>query len=349
MSIVSRLDKWKDGTSVIFSFFGNPGEEWGDKCMKRIQKSIKQDIWIFLLDIISVNASYVLALLIRFYVNGQFRPTVTYYMTDWARFAPWYTLACLIIFALWKLYGSMWRYAGINDMNRIIFANACTTVVHVLGTLIFIRRMPITYYVIGAALQFLFMLITRFAYRILLVEKKKLSKTVTVPALIIGSGELGHKVIRHLKENTPYRPVAIIGDDSGRSMDGVPVLDMTELESTVQKVRGIFIADRELSQKDRDRIAALAGDREIKDFTAELTNLSGVVPVTSLLALTSGPVTLEINGNDREFKSGRDALKQLHDAYEVADIEGAKIHLKKASTAWMNDYKAQTGEDVSFF
>ena len=62
---------WADGwtgTSFIFAFFGNPGEEWGDKCMKRIQKSIKQDIWIFLLDIISVNASYVLALLIRFVV-----------------------------------------------------------------------------------------------------------------------------------------------------------------------------------------------------------------------------------------------------------------------------------------
>ena len=51
-----------------------------------------------------------------------------------------------------RLYGGMWRYAGLNDMNRIIGANFCTTVVMVMGTLLFIRRMQITYYAIGGAI-----------------------------------------------------------------------------------------------------------------------------------------------------------------------------------------------------
>ena len=124
-----------------------------------------KDLWVIILDIIAVNASYYLALLIRFYVNSQFRPTVSYLLGDWARFAPFYTVLCIVIFWAFKLYGGMWQYAGLNDMNRIILANVVTTVVQVAGTLIFIRRMPITYYAIGAVLQFVFIVTIRFSSR----------------------------------------------------------------------------------------------------------------------------------------------------------------------------------------
>jgi hypothetical protein len=34
----------------------------------------------------------------------------------------------------------MWRYAGINDINRIIGASVATTAFQVIGTLIFVMR-----------------------------------------------------------------------------------------------------------------------------------------------------------------------------------------------------------------
>ena len=323
--------------------------EWSWHDLKKVLNSVARDLWVVLLDLVAVNASYYLALLVRFYVNSQFRPTVAYYLTDWARFTPWYSIAAVLIFMLFRLYGGMWRYAGINDMNRIILANACTTVVHVVGTLVFIRRMPITYYGIGAILQFLMVVVIRFSYRMLLVEKKKMAKTETVPALVVGSGDLGKKVIRHLEDNTPYRAAVIIGPDAGRTMDGIPVLSMKDLDSAVSRVRAVFIADKDLKNEDREKIASAAGDREIKDFTAELTNLSGVIPVTSLLSLCEGSVTLVIDGQETEYASGREALNQLRDSYEVRSIQNGRIELKKASNTWMQDYKAQTGEDVSFF
>ena len=91
--------------------------------MKKIWDSIAKDLWIVLLDIIALNASYFLALLIRFYVNGEFRATVNYLIGDWAKFAPFYTIISLIIFACFKLYGGMWRYAGINE-RKLNFACA---------------------------------------------------------------------------------------------------------------------------------------------------------------------------------------------------------------------------------
>ena len=60
---------------------------------------IKGKDWlIILLDIIAVNAAYFLALLLRFYVNYEFRPTVSFYLTDFTSFAPFYTVLCIIVF-----------------------------------------------------------------------------------------------------------------------------------------------------------------------------------------------------------------------------------------------------------
>ena len=131
--------------------------------MKKIWSSIAKDLWVAILDIIAVNAAYFLALLVRFYVNFEFRPTVTYYLTDFWTFAPFYTVLAIAIFAAFRLYGGMWRYAGMNDMNRIILANLASTLFMVVGTLIFVRRMPISYYVIGAFLQFFMIASIRFA------------------------------------------------------------------------------------------------------------------------------------------------------------------------------------------
>ena len=103
--------------------------------MKKIWDSVARDLWIVLLDIIAVNASYFLALLVRFYVNGEFRVTVNYLIGDWAKYIPFYTVLCILIFALFRLYGGMWRYVGINDMNRIIGASLVTAVIHVAGRL----------------------------------------------------------------------------------------------------------------------------------------------------------------------------------------------------------------------
>ena len=326
--------------------------------MKKIWDSIAKDLWIVLLDIIAVNAAYFLALLVRFYVNFEFRPTVSYYLTDWLHFTPFYTVLSILIFAAWKLYGGMWRFAGINDMNRIIFANLCTVVVQIVGTALFIRRMPITYYVIGAILQFLFVSLIRFGYRILLVEKKKVSarNIPTVPTMIIGAGETARKAIRHL-EDTPFRATVVVDEKSaGKSLDGINVV--SDFGATLSGVRAVFIADPGLGAEKRKEIkeACDSAGIELQDYTGYLANLGGRVPTSSLLELVSGSVTLIVDGKESKFSSGEEALKSLKDRYDVKSIRDAKIELVKPSSsayvgydAWAQQHKEQTGEDVSFF
>lgn len=330
-----------------------------ERDMKKIWNSLARDLWIVLLDIVAVNAAYILALLIRFFVNGQFRTTVSYLIGDWARFTPFYTILALLIFILFRLYGGMWRYAGVNDMNRIIGASVSTAVIHVLGTLIFIRRMPISYYVIGAMLQFVFLVVIRFSYRILLVEKKKVAgrNIPAVPTMIIGAGDTARKTIRHL-EDTPFRPVVLVdGQSAGKTLDGIEVV--SDFNTDLNKVKAVFIADPNISEQTRKEIKAACEEQniELQDYTGILTNLGGKVPVASLLELAGGPVTLVIDGQETKYANGEEALQSLNGRYDIEQISNPVITLKKPDStaayigyeAWAKEHKESTGEDVSFF
>jgi len=326
--------------------------------MKKFWKNVPSDLWIILLDIIAVNAAYFLALILRFYVNSEFRPTVSYYLTDWLHFTPFYTVIAIIVFAIFKLYGGMWRYAGINDMNRIIGASITTAILHVVGTLIFIRRMPITYYVIGAILQFFFITIIRFGYRILLVEKKKVTdrRTPAVPCMVIGAGETARKAIHHL-EDTPFRATIAIDEKSaGKTLDGIPIA--ANYEDVLSSVKAVFIADPNLSAEKKREIKQKADELgvEFQDYTGYLNNLGGRIPVSSLLELAKGSVTLIINNQELSYNSGEEALQSLKERYDIRSIEGMKIALAKPTAtayagyeSWAKQHQEETGEEVSFF
>ena len=239
----------------------------------KIIESIKGDIWIIFADIISVNAAYFLALLIRFFVGGKFYASLRELPYIYSRFAPFYTIICIIVFFLFKLYGGMWRYAGLNDVNRIVFASAVTFVVQVVGTLLFVERMPLTFYFIGATLQFMFVAITRFAYRLFIVERNRITKK-NADALVIGSGEEAHYILRLLNNGLIYRPVCIVNKDSkGRMMDGLPVYDTLDAALESHRVDCVFIADSSMNTKDKEAIRGLCEKRNVnlRDYTSFFT------------------------------------------------------------------------------
>lgn len=266
--------------------------------MSRIKQTIKSDLWIILLDILAVNLSYYLALLIRFYVNFEFRPTVSYYLTDFATFAPFYSVIAIAIFAFFKLYGGMWRYAGINDMNRIIVANGCTILVQVLGTVLFIRRMPITYYVIGALLQFFFISLIRFTYRLVVIERGKLKgKPNAKNAVVVGTGDVGRLVLKQVEDSPAYRPIAIVdlsGSMTGKMLDGVPVYGVGDVERVIDEhdIRALFIGEAEMDGALRNQMKAIAEKKKISftDNTGYLTYTGENEEVVAVPAKASNKV-----------------------------------------------------------
>ena len=221
----------------------------------------------------SANAAYLLALLVRFYVNFEFRPTVTYYLTAFWQFAPFYTIICILVFFLFKLYGGMWRYAGLNDINRIAGASVVTFIFQIIGTLLFVQRMPLTFYSIGGALQFLFVAAIRFAYRIIIVERNRISKK-KADALVIGSGEEAHYILRLLNNGLIYRPLCVVDhNNTGRMMDGLPVYAMLVDALDKHRVDCVFLADSQMSNKEKEAVHALCEKKNItiRDYTSFFT------------------------------------------------------------------------------
>lgn len=296
--------------------------------MKKVLESVKRDLWVVLFDILAVNLSYYLALLIRFYVNFQLRPVaVDRYLPAFIGFAPWYTICSLLIFMGWKLYGGLWRYAGINDMNRIILANLCTVVLQVAGTSLFFTRMPITYYIIGAVLQFGMVVAIRFGYRVLLIEKRRLRRGERIATVVVGAGENGRRVVKNLEESELYRPVAIYSSSTSTSatMDGIPIVSELKLEN----VGALFIADPLLPTATRMEIKEQCGGQvEFHDYTGYFSNLGGRLSLTELLSTIHGPVAIELDGVEKSYEDGSQALRSLTDKYEVKEIVGNQMKIK---------------------
>ena len=183
-------------------------------------------------DIVAVNFSYFIALVIRFYVNFEFNVWAERYIPAFLRFAPYYTVCCLVIFWLFKLYNSRWKYAGLNDLNRILLACLLTCVVQVVGSVVFVLRMPITYYAIGAVIQFVLIAASRFSYRLFLLERSRVRvrrNATSIPVMIVGVGETSHIVRRHLErdaENAAH-PVCLVDfrcEGFGDMLEGMPVI-----------------------------------------------------------------------------------------------------------------------------
>ena len=169
----------------------------------------------------------------------------------------------------------MWRYAGIRDVNRILFANVITSILHVVITISFYQRMPITYYVMGSAIQLVSIAFFRFAYRFAVLEKRQITKSKAINALVIGTKENGSQTIKLLNIGVQYRPVAVVGTDdkdAGKLMDGIPVYGRSEFERVITKnsIRAVFLADAKIDDESREKIRKFCKDKQIefRDYSA---------------------------------------------------------------------------------
>lgn len=328
---------------------------------------------LVLFDIVAVNAAYFLALVIRFYVNSEFNEWTLKYIPAFFQFAPWYTVCCIVIFVLFRFYDNSWKYAGINDMNRILGACLVTTVVQVAGTMLFVIRMPVTYYCIGAVLQFALITGSRFSYRILQIEFsriRKLRSKSAIRVMIAGMGDTGHIIRKHLEQdvNNPAKPVCLLdfrGNDLGSMQEGLPLVKgVTGLEAGLKKygVECVILADTTMPDLIRREIREVceANGVVVEDFSGYFQDMNGSVPLHRVLEYVSGEVELEMDGKTRHFLNGEEAILSVTGKYLIKKISAAQnrlvIQLEKdilvpndVNEAWVQAYRNETGEDISFF
>ena len=153
------------------------------------------------------------------------------YFNAFIKFAPFYTAFCVLIFYIFHLYNSLWRFASISELNRISAATVITTLFQIFGITFLFGQMPISYYLIGCIMQFCLVTAVRFSFRYVSLERVRRTQNEKAihNAMIIGAGAAGQMILRELKTSTEStaRPCCIIDDNPnkwGRIMEGVPVV-----------------------------------------------------------------------------------------------------------------------------
>ena len=185
--------------------------------------------YLIIYDIIAVNFSYFFGLWLRFDLRFSNIPQT--YLNSYLRFAPFYTVFVLVVFYALHLYKSLWRFASFSELNRIFASSVITTVFHIVCITLLIKRMPISYYVIGAAMQLALVTAIRFAYRYITLERTRRERSVKAVhnVMVIGAGAAGQVILKELKSSTEVlsKPCCVIDDNPnkwGRFMEGVPVV-----------------------------------------------------------------------------------------------------------------------------
>lgn len=289
------------------------------------KKKIQQSTWItgylIVYDLLAVSFAYFAALWLRF--DLRFSMIQQPYLEMWAKFAPWYAVFCIAVFAGFKLYKSIWRFASFKELQRITIATAVTTVCHVIFITLLLYRMPISYYIMGAFIQFALVVGIRFAYRFILLLRSNKAGSNLSHVMLIGAGSAGQMILRDMRRSGEVKEkvVCIIDDNKnkwGRDIEGVPVVGgRNDIISMVEKydIEKIYLAIPSVSSKDKKEILEIC-----KETDCELKNLPGVYQLVlgdvSVSALKNvevedllGREPVKMGGQEvREFLDGKTVL-----------------------------------------
>ncbi len=257
---------------------------------------------LMIYDIIMSGASYFAALWIRF--DCQYSQIPPNYFGAWVKFAPIYALACILVFWVFKLYRSIWRYASFTELKRAVLSMLVLGVFHTAGITLLFERMPIPYYVGGAVIQLILVIAVRFAYRFALLERTRMKQKDGRKnrIMLIGAGSAGRMILRDLQitQEAEDSVCCIIDDDRnkwGCYIDGVPVVggrDDILLNVEKYQIEKIYLALPSASPEERRDILDIC-----KETNCKLKNLPGMY----------------------QFMTGNVAVKQLKDV-AVEDLLG---------------------------
>ena len=238
-------------------------EKWVDWLRKR---NLLTGV-LMLYDVVAVNLAYFLALWIRF--DCKFSSIDERYLKNYIHFTAIYTVFCLGVFWALHLYKSIWRYASFTELMRVLTSSFLTAVFHAVAITLLFGRMPASYYLFGALIQFLLIIGVRFSYRFILLERSRRSISRSAdPTMLIGAGSAGQMILRDIirAKETDLDVKCIIDDNPNkrnRYLEGVPIVGGREdILVSVEKyrIKKILVAIPSASAEDQREILNICNE-----------------------------------------------------------------------------------------
>lgn len=233
-------------------------------------RSIASSVLLAVYDVIAVVLSFFVALLTRF--DFSFGSIPGEFLKVYFRYILFYAVFCFAVFLLLKLYRSIWKYASMIEMTRVLAATLITCSVHVLAVTLFIYRMPVSYYLVGSFLQFFLVAGIRFAYRFILLIRGLIAgggkAQRNADVMVVGAGNAGQLVLRDMRDSKEFRDrvACVIDDDPSKKnhyIEGVRVVgNRYDIPAAVEKfrIRKIFVAMPSISPAELKGILDICKD-----------------------------------------------------------------------------------------
>lgn len=234
-------------------------------------------------DIAAVALSGYLALLLRFDLNPNRIPP-QYLEVLWATI--WISmLVTVVVFTAFRLYSSLWTYAGTTEMMYVLSACVVDALLNMVVILLNHREqeypLPRSYYVLFGVFLLAFTFCGRYSYRGLRMIRARRSgdRSVRKNVLLVGAGSAGSALIKEIVNSRMVNKnlVGVIDDDpakQGTFIHGIRVIgtreDIVRLASELA-VDEIMIALPAASAKEIKDIVNIC-----KETGCELKRLPGI-------------------------------------------------------------------------
>ncbi len=220
---------------------------------------------LVIIDILCIFFAFFLGLWLRFDFHFGAIPRIY-----WSHFVPFVSAWCvasIAVYAVFRLYHSIWRFASVDELLHIIGAYIVLAVI--CGVFVAITKnsyMPYSFYVLGVAFSFAAIVCVRFSYRLLrglrTQFKHMLHRSDVKNIMIIGAGEAGRVLVNEFDNNrfTTSRVVCAIDDNpikKSKRLCGVPIVgNRYDIPEAVSKyaVNSIIFAIPASSAEDRKAI-----------------------------------------------------------------------------------------------
>lgn len=302
-----------------------------------MSKKIKQEKKIFnvklfyrrtcliIYDIISVVGASYLALLMRYSFDMSEIPA--HFLEPINRFLPVNILITLLVLYLFRMYHSLWAFAGETELQNLVISSVISAVCYSVGIQFFKaegqQAVPSSYYFLYVFLLISFIFVSRFSYRFFRgLKHKQQNKNNSISVMVIGAGEAANLIIKEIVNSNFSTMVirCIIDDDKGkwgRFIQGIKVVGGRDKIIECADIYGIdeiIVAMPSISRSELSAILDIC-----KETSCKLRSLPG------MYQLVNGEVSVsKLRDVEVEDLLGRDPIEVDLDSI-LGYVKGKKV------------------------
>ena len=175
---------------------------------------------LIIYDIISIIFASYMAVIMRYEFHLDQVPD--YFLEPITRFLLINIVLTLGLFYIFRMYHSLWAFAGESELQNLVVSCVCSAVLNAIGLQFFrttSQPVPKSYYFMYMFVLISMIFVSRFSYRFLRSQKhKQQNKKNGISVMVIGAGEAANVIIKEIVNSNFSTMVirCIIDDDKGK-------------------------------------------------------------------------------------------------------------------------------------